>query len=140
MFFKNSMANKKVGVKRMSSATAQNDRFEQVDPSGQAVFPFGEKLKMLRTSQGFKLAVVAKSVGSTTAHLSAIETGRIENPGYKLVYELAKFYGVTFESLIHDGDCLPKGSNLTEKAARRLTPSEDSMVATYANFVINQRG
>ena len=63
----------------------------------------GAKLKALRKADGLKLAVVAKNVGTTVATLSAIETSRIENPGYKQVTALANYYGVTVEELA-DGE------------------------------------
>lgn len=100
----------------------------------------GSKLKALREADGLKLAVAAEAVGTTIATLSAVETSRIANPGYQLVYALAKYYGVTVEELV-DGHAESNVSeNLSWQLARRLTPSEDQVAATYLKFLISQRG
>lgn len=98
----------------------------------------GPRLKSLRTSDGLKLAVVAENVGTTVATLSAIETSRIENPGYKQVVALARYYGVTVEELVNEKSPNPVVSN-TEKLAQRLTAAERQFAENYMKFLISQR-
>ena len=99
----------------------------------------GPKLKALRTSDGLKLAVVAKDVGTTVATLSAIETSRIENPGYRQVIALAKYYGVTVEELVGDESSKPIVSNTIVKLAQRLTGDEQQFAENFMKFLISQR-
>jgi transcriptional regulator with XRE-family HTH domain len=103
------------------------------------VAPIGERLKALREADGAKLAAVAKVVGTTIATLSAVETSRIANPGYQLVYSLARYYGVSVEELINGPSANDASMNKTEKLAQRLTPDEDEMASSYLKFLIAQR-
>ena len=101
--------------------------------------PIGARLKALREADGLKLAAVAKSVDATVATLSAIETSRIANPGYQLVYALAKYYGITVEELVDGPVSAKSSSNLSQQLANRLTPEEDQIAANYLKFLIAQR-
>ena len=99
----------------------------------------GPILKDLRKADGLKLSVVASAVGTTVATLSAIETSRIENPGYKQIFALAKFYGVTIEYLTGEESTVGQESNSAEKLAQRLTPAEQQTAETFMRFLISRR-
>ena len=104
-----------------------------------SVAPIGDKLKALREADGLKLAVVADAVGTTIATLSAVETSRIANPGYQLVFSLAKYYGVTVEELVEGSHEDESQIRESVKLAQRLTPEEDETASSYLKFLISQR-
>ena len=118
-------------------AISETEGLPLIEPEFEALI--GDKLKALREAEGLKLAEVANAVGTTIATLSAVETSRIANPGYQLVYSLAKYYGITVEELI-DGPVEGKvPTSTTEKLSRRLTTEEDQMASSYLKYLIAQR-
>jgi transcriptional regulator with XRE-family HTH domain len=62
----------------------------------------GSRLRELRLRRRASLGNVARAIGTTGQHLSAIERSQIENPGYKTVLALANYYGVPITRLIDD--------------------------------------
>lgn len=48
--------------------------------------------RTLRQASGLKLREVEEKTGISNAYLSQLETGKIENPSYKVVYALWKLY------------------------------------------------
>lgn len=48
--------------------------------------------RTLRRDSGLKLREVEEKTGISNAYLSQLETGKIENPSYKVVYALWKLY------------------------------------------------
>lgn len=50
---------------------------------------FGLRVRELRERRGLTLVQLAQLVGSSATHLSAIETGKVTNPGIELVHRIA---------------------------------------------------
>jgi len=50
---------------------------------------FGHRIRELRERRGLTLVQLAQLVGSSATHLSAIETGKVTNPGVELVHRIA---------------------------------------------------
>jgi transcriptional regulator with XRE-family HTH domain len=59
-----------------------------------------DRLRLLRFRRRASLEAVAEAIGTTAQHLSALETRKIENPGYKIVLSLADYYGVSIGDLV----------------------------------------
>ncbi len=59
-----------------------------------------DRLRLLRFRRRASLEAVAEAIGTTPQHLSALETRKIENPGYKTVLSLAGYYGVSIGDLV----------------------------------------
>ena len=68
---------------------------------------FGEKLHLLRTSQGLSLKELASALGySTHSYLSELEAGQ-KTPTVKFVLSVARYFGVTTDALLKDELDLP---------------------------------
>lgn len=57
-------------------------------------------LRDLRLAQGQTLEEVARATGTTRAHISAIETGRIQNPSLRILLALATHFGCSLDNLV----------------------------------------
>ena len=55
----------------------------------------GKRLKLLREKRGFTQRELAHLVDISPTHLSAIETGKITNPGIELVHRIADVLGTS---------------------------------------------
>lgn len=84
------MAQKRSMVSREALASPRDD--------------LGSRRRELRLRRQASLGDVARAIGTTGQHLSAIERSQIENPGYKTVLALANYYGVPITRLIDDPD------------------------------------
>ncbi len=63
---------------------------------------FGEKLRVLRTSQGMTLKELAYSLGLTAhGYISEIEAGK-KKPTAELVLKVARYFRVTTDELLKD--------------------------------------
>lgn len=61
----------------------------------------GERLRALRQKKGWKLEYVEAHAGLDKAHLSRIETGKIE-PTLRILEILAESYGVSMAELFRE--------------------------------------
>ncbi len=59
----------------------------------------GKLLKKLRQGKGWTLREVEEHTGVSNAHLSQVETGKIEQPSEGLLWDLADLYDVDFNLL-----------------------------------------
>lgn len=59
----------------------------------------GELIRVARELKKLSLRDLEKVTGIQNAHLSQIETGHIENPGWKKVVTIAKALGIKLELL-----------------------------------------
>ena len=62
------------------------------------------RLRILRSTRGVSLGVVARATGFSTAYVSAIETRKIRNPGCNAVLALARYYGVPVAQLLGEAE------------------------------------
>jgi transcriptional regulator with XRE-family HTH domain len=60
----------------------------------------GERIKELRSQKGESLQKVAKAVGVSKAHLSALELGKSDNPRLTLLLNLADHFDTSVSYLI----------------------------------------
>lgn len=60
-------------------------------------------LRDMRLARGETLEDVAKASGTTRAHISAIETGRVQNPSLRILLALATHFGCSLDSLVGHG-------------------------------------
>ncbi len=59
----------------------------------------GDLLRQLRKAKKWTLRDVEKMIGVPNAHLSQVETGKIEQPSEGLLWDLADIYDYDFNSL-----------------------------------------
>ncbi len=63
---------------------------------------FGEKLRILRERQGIGVRELARAIGYTThSYISEVEAGK-KLPSRKLMSEVARFFGVSYDQLLDD--------------------------------------
>jgi HTH-type transcriptional regulator, competence development regulator len=110
----------------------------------------GETLNRIRGIKGAKLRDVEKATGISNAYLSQLETGKAENPNPHLLYKLAQYYDVPYESLMEAAGYVVKEKPGSKKQQRpgaiqaalmsaELTPDEEQKVAEFVKFLRSQR-
>jgi transcriptional regulator with XRE-family HTH domain len=105
----------------------------------------GALLADLRTAKGFSLRDVEGATGHavSNAYLSQLENGKIQKPSPNVLHELAKVYGVPYETLMERaGYLLPQDK---KEAGRRrrlaafaiddLTAEEEEELLKYLAFL-----
>ena len=59
--------------------------------------PFGAKLRALRAERGITLAAMAKTLGVSSAYLSALEHGRRGKPNFELIQSICGEYHIIWD-------------------------------------------
>ncbi len=70
----------------------------------------GQTMRALRDERGLTLSELARQAGISKAYLSQIETGQVESPSAKTLFNIASSLGTTVAALL--GEALP--ANATE--------------------------
>lgn len=78
--------------------------------------PLAQTLRGRREQLGLSLREVQARTGISNAHLSQIETGKIERPEIGLLFELAEAYDLDFVELMVQSGQLPAPSKGSERA------------------------
>ena len=89
-----------------------------------------ERLFELRQASKASLQTVADAVGVSKAHIWELEKGRTANPSFDLVQKLAKFFGVTPDTLIGASEVPHPEAQQIERIHRDLKDlsSRDRMI------------
>jgi transcriptional regulator with XRE-family HTH domain len=105
----------------------------------------GALLADLRTAKGFSLRDVEGATGHavSNAYLSQLENGKIQKPSPNVLHELAKVYGVPYETLMERaGYLLPQDKKeggrrrrLAAFAIDDLTAEEEEELLKYLAFL-----
>jgi transcriptional regulator with XRE-family HTH domain len=100
----------------------------------------GQKLRERRDALGLSLREVEKLTGISNAHLSQIETGKIERPEVSLLFQLAEAYDLDFVELMNQaGHLTPGGTGseraLTGAALRAVGQLSTPQTAETLNFI-----
>lgn len=107
-----------------------------------------EELRRIRGIKNVSLREVDKATGISNAYLSQLERGNATNPSPSILYKLAQFYNVPYESLMESAGYLKKSiTGKTRKPSAlqaalmsaNLTDEESQMVAQYIEFLRTQR-
>jgi transcriptional regulator with XRE-family HTH domain len=102
-----------------------------------------DRLRELRTRRRLSLEDVAQAIGSSPAHLSALENRRIENPGYKTLLALAHYYQVSIIELIGPEAHTPSRLLSFEEAIEHLrwhaSPTWKAAIVEMAQLMLNQK-
>ena len=105
-------------------------------------FDLAERLRDLRTRRRLSLEHVAQAIGSSPAHLSALENRRIENPGYKTLLALANLYRVSIVQLIGPQTHTPSHPLSFEEAIDHLrwnaSPTWRAAIVEMAQLMLGQ--
>lgn len=108
-----------------------------------------EELRRIRGVRSASLREVEKATGISNAYLSQLEHGEATNPSPNILYKLAEFYKVPYESLMEaagylrksagkDGGKRPSGIQAALMTAD-LSGEESNLVAQYIEFLRSQR-
>jgi HTH-type transcriptional regulator, competence development regulator len=109
-----------------------------------------EELARLRRLKQVSLREVEKATGMSNAYLSQLEKGDAKNPSPPLLYKLAEFFEVPYESLLASAGYLDE-EQLAAHGARppsqiermlmsaRLSEEEESEVASFLEYVVSKR-
>lgn len=109
-----------------------------------------EELRRIRGIKDVTLREVEKETGISNAYLSQLERGNASSPSPSILFKLAEFYKVPYESLMkaagYLGKAEKKESNNKKPTAvqaalmsAELTDEENNMVAQYIEFLRSQR-
>lgn len=108
-----------------------------------------ETLRKLRAMRGVRLRDVERDTGISNAYLSQLETGKAENPSPHVLYKLAEYYGVPYESLMEEAGYLtPHPRKATQKPvstlgaalmSAKLSEEEEEKVIEFIEFLRMQR-
>ncbi len=63
---------------------------------------FAEKLRTLRERRGLSQKELASQLGVARSHIVLLENGSRKNPGTKIVFKIADFFGVPVDVLVRD--------------------------------------
>lgn len=120
----------------MSTSTQPpRDRGDQV---------LARRVRTLRAAHGWTLEELAHLAGLKVAHLSAIETGRINNPGYQSLIALSRVFGLSLDEFLGLRDARLSEKAFGVAAAWMQLKAEDKqiieeMVATLLKRVRSRR-
>jgi HTH-type transcriptional regulator, competence development regulator len=107
-----------------------------------------EELRRIRGIRSASLRQVEKATGISNAYLSQLEHGDATNPSPNILYKLAEFYNVPYESLMTAAGYLKTSERASGKRpsgiqaalmTADLTDEESKVVAEYIEFVRSQR-
>jgi transcriptional regulator with XRE-family HTH domain len=109
-----------------------------------------EELRRIRGIRNVSLREVEKATGISNAYLSQLERGDATKPSPNILYKLAQFYCVPYESLMEAAGYMKKtgvGSGKPKKPSAvqaalmsaDLTEDETRLVAEYVKFLRSQR-
>ena len=101
------------------------------------------RLRDLRFRRHASLEEVARAIGTSSAHLSSIETGKIDNPGYKILLALAAFYRVPIGELLGAptpdiGDQKLSFEAALEVLRTSASPRFRELIVVMGELVLNQ--
>jgi transcriptional regulator with XRE-family HTH domain len=109
-----------------------------------------EELARMRRIKKSSLREVERATGMSNAYLSQLEKGDAKNPSPSILYKLAQFYDVPYESLLASAGYLDE-EQIAAHGARppshiermlmsaRLSDEEESEVASFLEFVVSKR-
>lgn len=110
-------------------------------------------LRSIRTASGASLREVERKTKISNAYLSQLENGKGGEPSPHILYKLADFYGVPYESLMEAAGYLQSSAKILrrEKSNKRLgalevalmsaklNKREQEKVADFINYLRSQR-
>lgn len=108
-----------------------------------------EELRRIRGVKSVSLREVERATGISNAYLSQLEHGEATNPSPNILYKLAEFYKVPYESLMEAAGYLKKSAG--KGSERRpsgiqaalmsadLSDEESKLVAQYIEFLRSQK-
>jgi transcriptional regulator with XRE-family HTH domain len=101
------------------------------------------RLRYLRLRRHASLEDVARAIGTSSAHLSSIETGKIDNPGYKILLALAAFYRLPIGELLGEPAPDIEDRKLSFEAALEVlrtsaSPRFRELIVVIGELVLNQ--
>jgi HTH-type transcriptional regulator, competence development regulator len=104
-------------------------------------------LKDTREKQNLTLRKVQEFTGISSAYLSQVENGKIKKPSPSVLYKLARFYNVPYESLLElTGYPAPISTPSNTKPSFRvggwvegLTKEEEERLKEYLDFLRSRR-
>ena len=114
---------------------------------------FGDELRAAREVKSLSLRDVERATGISNAHLSQLETGKIQKPSPQQLHKLAALYGVAYDFLMEKAGYIArqKGSDPEGRSAPKtlagaalrsledLTPEEEEQIADYVAFLRSKR-
>jgi len=109
-----------------------------------------KELRTIREVKKSSLREVEKATGISNAYLSQLERGGARNPSPSILYRLAEYYNVPYESLMESAGHLRKSHNKGAKNTKRpsavqaalmsedLSEEESILVAKFIEFLRSQ--
>lgn len=105
-----------------------------------------EELRRIRGIKNISLREVEKATKISNAYLSQLESGNATNPSPHILYKLAQFYGVPYETLMKAAGYLKKDKEVKNNMSipvsiqaalmtANLTDDESREVADFIKFV-----
>lgn len=115
----------------------------------------GLYLRELRTKNGASLREVEDAINVSNAYVSQLENGKIAKPSPHILYSLATFYRVPYESLMERAGYVKKpeptslvlqsGKSVAKQSGRLpassfdgITQEEELQLLEYLNFIRSQ--
>ncbi len=108
-----------------------------------------ETLRRLRALAGVTLREIEKNTKLSNAYISQLENDNTSNPSPHVLHTLAKYFGVSYESLMEAAGYLrppsPNGTGRRPSAlesalmSAKLTEEEQKQVADFIEFVRGHR-